>query len=99
MSAPVKHTCPDIDRAIKQVNSAIKSAYDGQKRHEKRTDDWYDYHEIVSDLEGLEGALEDLRSANTFLREWGEGLTDELESSANYINELETKLEQLNQPA
>lgn len=97
MAAPVKNTCPDINRAIKNVQSAMRIANDAMKRHEKRSDDWDAYDDIDTELRNLEGELEDLRNANAALREWGEELTDELETSANYINELEQKLEKLNQ--
>lgn len=95
MAAPVKNTCPDIDRAIRSVQAALKIAHSGMSRHEKRSDDWTDFDDIDTELRNLEGELEDLRNANASLREWGEQLTDELETSANYINELEQKLETL----
>lgn len=96
MAAPVKNTCPDINKAIKNVQAALRIAHNGMKRHEKREDDYIDFDDIDTELRNLEGELEDLRNANASLREWGEGLTDELESSANYINELEQKVELLN---
>lgn len=93
MSAPVKHTCPDIDKVIRQIRSALKIANGMMKQHERGSDDWHAYDDIDTELRNLEWDLEDLRSSNTALREWGEGLSEELETAANTINELGQKLE------
>lgn len=68
MSAPVQNTCPDIDKAIKLINAAIKSAKDGRKNFPDADDNFY---YIISDLGDLEGMLEDLRRDNSKLRDWG----------------------------
>lgn len=90
MAAPVKHTCPDIDKAIK----CLKSAMDAVKENieDRQTIRW-----IEIDIDSAIDHFEDLRKSNDALRTWGEELTDEIESSANYINELESKIEELEQ--
>jgi predicted nuclease with TOPRIM domain len=93
MAAPVKNTCPDIDKIIINIRRSLKTAEEGQKESEKRSPDWYRYNDIENYLEDIEGRLEDLRSANASLREWGESLTSELEEAANTINALENELE------
>jgi uncharacterized protein Yka (UPF0111/DUF47 family) len=96
MSAPVKHTCPDIDKAIKKATGAIKTAEYGMKHVDKSSDEYDRFREIINDVEDIEPILEQLRSSNDELRKWGEELSDELHSSANYIEELEQKLEKAN---
>jgi peptidoglycan hydrolase CwlO-like protein len=93
MAAPVKHTCPDIDKCIKLINSAIKDAESGMKITDRNSDEHDYFRYIISNIEDIEGILEDLRSSNDALRSWGEELTNEIESSANYIDELEQKIE------
>lgn len=96
MSAPVKHTCPDINKAIKRIRAALRTSENGMKQF--KGEDSYDYFkDIESDLDGLEYELEDLRSDNKSLREWGEGLTNELETAAEEINSLENRLEECSQ--
>lgn len=95
MAAPVKNTCPDIDKAIKIINSAIKDAEWGYKRHNRGSDDYQCYHDIINQIEDIPSMLEDLRSSNEQLREWGNELTNGIENSANYIYELEQKIELL----
>lgn len=95
MSAPVKHTCPDIDDAIKKVRSALKIASAGMRRHENGSDDWDNYDAIETDLMNLEGMLEDLRKDNSALREWGTELNDQLQGAAEDIQRLEGQIESL----
>lgn len=79
MAAPVKHTCPEIDRVIKSIREAIKIAGEGRKHTEDRdTDDMFKEIEFV--LDGLEYKMEDLRSSNDALRTWGHELEKELET-------------------
>lgn len=96
MAAPVKNTCPDIDRVIKNLRQIQNAAKDGMKKFKNENDDAYElFKDCEWDIDDIIGELEDLRKSNSSLREWGESLTDELESSANYINELEQKIEKL----
>lgn len=88
MSAPVKNTCPDIDKCIKEVRVAIKAAERGRKEHPEADDYFYD---ILCNIEDLEGRLEDLRSDNSELRSWGHWLQEELHSLAQQLEDIETK--------
>lgn len=96
MSAPVKNTCPDIDKAIKKIKKAYTIARDARCRFEKGTDEYIDFSDIEDELMFLEGDLEDLREDNAKLRDWGESLEDQLQVAAEEINNLENKIEQLN---
>lgn len=95
MSAPVKQTCPDIDRVIKRIKMALKVATDGRRVFEKGTDEYAYCSDIEDELYGLEGELEDLRSANDSLRKWGDGLEDDLQKAAEEISDLEDQIETL----
>lgn len=86
MSAPVKHTCPDIDKAQKKLKSVMRSLAEL---------DWEDKNYTISELDDVDDALEDLRKSNDALRQWGEELDKELEEAANTISNLETELELL----
>jgi predicted nuclease with TOPRIM domain len=95
MGAPVKHTCPDIDKVIASIKSAMKLAND--KRNELEKDDpmddtlWGIYHE----LDGLERSLEDLRSDNAALRDWGHKLQDEVDKLEGKVYDLEQEIEEV----
>lgn len=93
MGAPVKHTCPDIDKVIKRLRSALKTAENGRKNF-KGEDSYVYFKDIEDELDGLEWELEDLRSANKSLREWGEELETEVENVAEEMNKLENQLEE-----
>lgn len=101
-TAPVGNTCPDIDRVIDAIKESQKSvnaiinyigelqSFDGFSTRQE----WL--QENISDeasniehyLWRLEDELEDLRDANSKLREWGEELVSEYE-------ELEKELENI----
>lgn len=78
MPAPVKYTCPDIDRVIKRIRSAQKAAWEMCKRTEKGTDENDAFKDIESELDGLESDLEGLRESNTSLRKWANFMEDEV---------------------
>lgn len=88
MAAPIKHTCPDIDRAIKH----LKQAKDECKG---LIEDKREYQSIEYEIEAAIGYFEDLRSANDTLRQWGEELESELQTAGEEINSLEEKIEEL----
>lgn len=92
MGAPVKNTCPDIDKVINHLKAAIRAAIDGRKAHPEADDYFWD---ILYNIEDLEGRMEDLRKDNAALRDWGHDLDKELEDAANQINDLENKIEDL----
>lgn len=92
MAAPVKNTCPDIDKAIRIIESAIKTAEYGMKNSERSSDQYDWFKEIVNEIEDVPGMLESLREANDSLRTWGKELEDELQTAAYQIDDLETQL-------
>lgn len=94
MSAPVKQTCPDINRVIKWVKSAMSEAKAGMDYDEATDDIKYSFNEIISQLEGVEDMLEDLRSANSSLRDWGDDCEAEIEQLKEEIADLENKFEE-----
>ncbi len=89
MSAPIKHTCPDIDRALKHLKDAWREIKDSVE--DKRTRD-----NIEWELDMVESILEDLRKDNGALRDWGHDLekrNGELEDEV-YNLEIELKEQQ-----
>ena len=86
MSAPVKNTCPDIDKVIRHIDGAIKVAKNGRKLFPDADDCFCD---ILYELEGLYSMLEDLRKDNSKLRDWGHALEEELHTAAEVIAALE----------
>lgn len=83
MKAPVGHTCPDIDKAIKIIQSAQKLFNQLDKQG---IDDCYYESSCLDDAIDL---LEDLRKSNDALRSWGYGLDEELDKAWDRISELE----------
>ena len=71
---PIRHTCPDIDVVVemaKEVQSICESPEDGE--HELN-------YRFISDLASdIISQIEDLRSSNSTLRDWGNDINDELE--------------------
>jgi len=90
MAAPVKHTCPDIDKYIKWIQMSICKKRDIKTMTEEELRDTCSA--MNSQLEECIDYLEQLRSANGELRDWGEGLDKELEEAANRIYDLELNL-------
>lgn len=88
MAAPVKNTCPDIDRGIKALKQAMSEIRDG-------IEDKQAVRSIEIEIDTAIAYFEEVRSANESLRSWGKELEDEIESSANYINDLEEKVASL----
>lgn len=95
MSAPVKHTCPDIDKVIKTLNRVIKEIDYRRKIIDKNSEEDDILYGIASDISDIPDILEDLRNANDSLRTWGEGLDKELNNAVDEIYELEQKVEEL----
>ena len=69
---PVKHTCPDIDSVLSQIEEAKSMMLDA-----------------ISLLSRLDRELENLRSSNDLLRDWGA-------NEADRVDELEEELRVLN---
>lgn len=72
MSAPVKHTCPDIDALIISIDAAIAEANKGCEIVDSNSPAEDCFREILSELKPLEKQLESLRKDNAALRDWGE---------------------------
>lgn len=87
MAAPIKHTCPDIDKYIKYIKMVI--CKDRYLKNMNEIDLYDTALAMNSELENCIGYLEELRSSNDELRKWGEELDNQLEDAANRINELE----------
>lgn len=85
--APIKHTCPDINKVIKWLNAAIDEANNGLKI-EDIDDIKATFKEILYHLDGIESLVEDLRDSNSELRDWGNDLYERNQ-------ELEQQLEDL----
>jgi|SRR6187402_421618 len=94
MSAPVKYTCPDVDKVIKMLQAIAQTAKEGMRYTDKSDDNYQRFKDCEWDIDDIIGRLEDLRSSNRELREWGEALESELEDAATEINRLETELEE-----
>lgn len=80
MGAPVKNTCPDIDKVITRIKNAMKMANNGRKTYPEVDDLLYD---IDDELSGCEDILEELRKANASLRNWGDQLEKEIAELSN----------------
>lgn len=92
--APVRHTCPDIDRCIKWIKSAmqcVELAIEEIETVEGRLDEdsLSETSDNISKAKGLLGEalremdidreLEELRNSNSELRDWGHQLAAEIE--------------------
>lgn len=72
MGAPIGHTCPDIDRAIKHIDQAASEVED-------TIEDRATIRSITSELDSAKDIMEELRTANDKLRSWGEESEEKLE--------------------
>ena len=85
-NAPIGHTCPKIDDVISTVHN------------------WYsDAEEITkSDYQNFEKKMEEIRSANSTLREWGneqcqlaEEFESDLDDAKEQVTDLKSEIEDL----
>lgn len=83
---PVKYTCPDIDKAIKKIRSALDIAHLAKRPLEKDDDSYRDFEAIEDELWSIEDVFEELRSSNQALREWGEELEKERDELLTQID-------------
>lgn len=90
MSAPVKNTCPDIDRMQKSLKYAIKEAEYAMKRYEMGQSAQDAMQTSIDEMSTAIDVLEDLRRSNDLLRQWGteqENRAEQLEEELNkYIS-------------
>lgn len=75
MSAPVRYTCPDIDKVIKSITSAQREAKHGERINNESSEI---FSEILYELDGLIDIVEGMRKSNAELREWGNNLERDL---------------------
>ena len=76
---PVKQTCPDINR-LQKIIIEIKDNFASFKE-EDNVEDFLDSMNTASwELRDIYDTLEELRSANSALRDWGHELTSLAES-------------------
>ena len=94
MAVPVKHTCPDIDKVIRQLKDIQAEAKDGMHEHERGSDDHHRYKDIEWFIDSIVDQLEDLRKSNSMLKDWGETLEAEKSDLEGKIYELEQRLEE-----
>lgn len=92
MSAPIGHTCPDIDKVIKRLQPLIKQIgnlksydYEDAKLVEGLLD------ECVWEMDNAIDVFEELRKSNDILRTWGTEMEEEAESLSVQYSELEEK--------
>jgi uncharacterized protein YukE len=98
MSAPVPYTCPTIDGVIKTLKDA-ESDIDNLLYFSETTtpaDFKNGIKEAISNLNSLWNGrytdLEEIRSANEKLREWGSDLESKVEELESTIADLEYQL-------
>lgn len=94
MRAPIKNSCPDIDKGIKllaDIEFELKYLLkDIKARSIQDIEDVID--SACSRLKDIEGQFEEARSVNSDLRSWAE---EELEKKEKEIEDLEEALEEM----
>jgi peptidoglycan hydrolase CwlO-like protein len=90
MGAPVRNTCPNIDSVIKSITDAMRIARDADDLTLNQISDAFT--DIYDLLDGLENQLEDLRSDNSSLRNWGLELEEKVEKLENELWELKSEV-------
>ena len=95
MAAPIKNTCPDIDKYIQWIKQALVKERYLQGYSEKEVFDAA--VAMANELEECIGYLENMRTSNGELRDWGTGLEEELHQAATEISNLEDKVAELEQ--
>jgi chromosome segregation ATPase len=90
MGAPVRNTCPDIDSVIKSIKEAMTMVQDADDLTLNQISDAFSA--VYYLLDGLENQLEDLRSDNSSLRNWGLELEERVEELENEMWELKSEV-------
>lgn len=88
MGAPIGHTCPDIDKTIKKLQNIreyLEDAMSAIRREIEATNDL-----IERELGDIEDSLEELRSDNSSLREWGTENEDKVKELEEELSELQS---------
>ena len=90
----IKYTCPDIDKAIKQITTLVKEMEQIADNTESYSADLLQeqIYEWANVLEGIaEGSncdLEALRNSNIELREWAEDMAAKAEMLENELSQI-----------
>lgn len=86
----IAHTCSSIDTVIGEIKSAIRDC------------DWSIVNEntegcndAMKSLEGLEDIMEDIRKANSGLRDYGDEQYQRVEKLENEVSDLESEISEL----
>lgn len=108
MSAPVKFTCPDIDRCIKELKEALEYCNKAWNLVDDNTPPEIEHYlqKAINVLEDYDSRynnpLEELIDSNSKLRGWGEQLEEQVDSLElenndlkNTVNKLEQKIDDL----
>ncbi len=92
---PVKQTCPDINRLQKTIKEIINN-FESFKQEDVSEDFLSSMQDASWELQDIYDTLEELRNANSALRDWGFELTslaENLESEKDAeIGELENTI-------
>lgn len=93
MSAPIGNTCPDVNRAIKNVEDIRKNLSYVLKYDDSTTLAEFKgiLEDVEYDLRQTTDSFEDLRKSNSTLREWGIEMEQEAETLKVQYDELQEK--------
>lgn len=86
MAAPVRNTCPDVDKAKQHLKYATKII--NQEMQERVMT-----AQILYSLEEAGALLETVRDHNAILRHWGEGLEENVHEAGIEIAMLEARIQ------
>ena len=97
MSAPIGNTCPDVNRAIKNVED-IRNNLNYILNHEDAAtlaEFRGSIEDVEYDLRQTIDSFEELRKSNSTLREWGIEMEEEAETLKVQYDELQEKYDLL----
>jgi len=100
-NAPIKNTCPKIDDMIASLTNAfsyVKDAIEMVQKQEEPNNNAIDcledaqYH--LTDFIGKYSCLEDIRSDNAELRNWGNEQYDRVQELEQEVYDLQRKIDE-----
>lgn len=94
MLAPIRHTCPAIDKQIVELKFQIREleCIDNDIDKELQKDI---LSNVLYYMNNLFGFFEEMRTANDTLRSWGEEMENKYCELQDELNELENKMTDL----
>lgn len=101
MSAPIPHTCPLIDGAIRKLQEAEKKSEEIKDYFDELSPNYIkeSLSNVIDILSSLyvngNSDLEGIRDANSELRKWGESQEERADDAEYEVRELESKLKEL----